>query len=849
MRITSFLNNSLLWLLALASSFLHAQTDTTRSDVLDSLNNSTYNLPGFVVSESDLDAELGGQDISGLLRASRDIFSATAGFNFGIARFRIRGLDSDHTNVSINGITMNDMETGRAAWWMWGGLNDITRYQSARTGLHPSRVNFAGIGGYSLIDARATATRKGTRVSYAATNRSYRNRLMVTHATGLQKNGWAFTISGSRRWAEEGYVEGTYYDAYAYYMSVERKVNDKHSFGLVGFGAPNVRGLQGLAIQEAYDLTGNNYYNPYWGMQDGEKRNSREGRAHRPTVMLSHYFTPNENITWNTTAAYTFGNRGRTAINWYDARDPRPDYYRYLPSNYIINDPNPALAAQLTNAWQNDINTQQINWDQLYFANSKNLYSLEDADGIAGNTLIGLRSKYVVEEWRNDINRYALNSALTRKVDDKRTITGGINMILQNNREYKVMDDLLGGEFWVDVDQFAEQDFIDPAAAQNDLSTFNKVIREGDEFGWDYEIQNNRYELFGQYEYEDKNWQAYASGMLGIGRIWRTGNLQNGRFPDTSLGDSDVQEYVALGLKIGATYKINGRNFVSANVAAQQRPPNNRDVFVSPRVRNEAVPNATEEKIISGDLTYEVRYTKLKGRVTVFYAEDNDQLWNRSYYHDEFRNFVNYTMSGIDQRHMGVELGLQGQLSQTLTATAVLGTGEYIYNSRPTAKITVDNTREVVAEDRLIYLQNYRMGGMPQTAASLGLRYNDPKFWFIGVNWNYFTDIYLDPNPDRRTIEAVGNLAAEDAPLAEILDQTELEENMMIGVFAGKSWRLKNRTYLRVNVSVNNLLDEQDLAIGGFEQLRYDADQIDRFPPRLAYMYGRNFFAMASYIF
>lgn len=826
---------------------LVAQTDTTKTSVLDSLDNAATANSSFIISESDLDAELGGQDISGLLRASRDVFSSTAGFNFGIARFRIRGLDSYHTNVSINGITMNDLETGRAAWWQWGGLNDITRYQTSRTGIHSSRVNFGGIGGYALIDARATATRKGTRVSYARTNRAYRNRLMVTHATGMQANGWAFTISASRRWAEEGYVEGTYYDAYAYYLSAERKLNDKHSFGLVAFGAPNVRGLQGLATQEAYDLTDNNYYNPYWGLQDGEKRNSREGRAHRPTVMFSHYYKPNSKTTWNTTAAYTFGGRSRTSLNWYDAKDPRPDYYRYLPSYYAATDVD--NFNQLTNAWQNDVYTQQIDWNHLYFANGKNLYSLENANGIEGNTLVGNRSKYVVEEWKNDISRLALNSVMNKKLKDGHTLTAGVNVIIQKNRLYKEMDDLLGGDFWVDVDQFAEQDFIDPNAAQNDLANPNNVIREGDVFGYDYDMNNNRRELFGQYEFENNKWQAYATGMLGIAQIWRDGSMQNGRFPDNSAGKSDLQNYTMLGMKLGATYKINGRNFVIANVAAQQRPPSNRNVFISPRTRNDAVPGLTEEKILSGDLTYEVRYTKLKGRATVFYAEVNDQLWNRSYYHDEFRNFVNYTMQGIDQRHMGVELGLQGQLTQTISATAVVGTGEYIYNSRPTAKITADNTQEVLAEDRLIYLKNYKIGGMPQTAASLGLRYNDPKYWFIGVNANFFKDIFLDPNPDRRTSEALANIVIEDAQWNTILDQTELAENMTIGLFAGKSWRLKNRTYLRVNVSINNLLDEQELAVGGYEQLRYDRTDIDKFPPKLGYLYGRNFFAMASYTF
>lgn len=832
-------------LFALFLPILQAQTDTTerRLDSLDLANPAST----FILSESDLDAELGGQDISGLLRASRDIFSATAGFNFGIARFRIRGLDGDHTNVAINGLTMNDMETGRASWWQWGGLNDITRYQTARTGIHGSRINFGGIGGFAQIDARATATRKGTRVSYALTNRNYSNRLMFTHATGMQDNGWAFTVSGSRRWADEGYVEGTFYDAYAYYLSAERKLNKKHSIGLVVFGAPNARGLQGLAVQEAYDLTGNNYYNPYWGYQDGEKRNSRVSIAHRPTVMLSLYSKPKENVSWNTSVGYTFGRSGRSSLNWYDARDPRPDYYRYLPSYYTLQN-DAYQAGVLTDAWQNG-NAAQLDWDNLYFANSKNIYSLDAANGVMGDTLIGLRSKYAIEEWRNDISRFALNSSMSKQVNDRVRITGGVNVIMQNNRQFKTMKDLLGGDFWVDVDQFAEQDFLDPAAAQNDLDNPNNVIREGDVFGYDYELKSNRYELFGQYEYENTHWQLYAGGQLGMATIQREGNMRNGRFADNSKGNSALQTYNLLGLKLGGTYKINGRNFASANIMMQTRPPAGREVFVAPRVRDDAVPGLTEEKVISADIGYEVRYSKIKGRVTAFFAQVNDQIWNRSFYHDELRTFVNYTMEGVNQQHMGIEFGTQAQLSKTVSATAVVGHGQYIYNSRPTAQITADNTQELLATNRQIYLENYFIGGMPQTAASLGLRYNSPKFWFVGANVNMFGNIYLDPNPDRRTAEAVQNIVIEDAQWQEILGQTQLENGTTVGLFAGKSWRTKSRNFVRFNVSMNNLLDNKELAVGGFEQLRYDRSDIGRFPPKLGYLYGRNYFAMLSYIF
>ena len=175
----------------------------------------------------------------------------------------------------MNGLTLNDPETGRAIWAYWGGLNDITRYQESKGGITASSYGFGGIGGYSNINARATGLRPGSKVSYAYSNRSYAHRAMLTHSTGMMSNGLAVSVSASKRWADEGYVPGSYYNGGSYFVSIEKKINDKHSLGFVGFGAPTVQGKRSISTQETYDLTGNNFYNSYVGYQNGELRNSR----------------------------------------------------------------------------------------------------------------------------------------------------------------------------------------------------------------------------------------------------------------------------------------------------------------------------------------------------------------------------------------------------------------------------------------------------------------------------------------------------------------------------------------------------------------------------------------------
>jgi hypothetical protein len=830
---------------AAIQAFSQTEPDTliTKKDSLERLLDTR--LPVYNQSEDDGD-DMGSQDIAGLLQSSRDVFTATAGFSFGPARFRIRGYGGENSTVLINGIRLNEMETGRAVWSGWAGLNDVTRYMDVKSGLHPSREIFAGIGGFSSIIARASSLRPGTRVSYAGTNRNYNHRIMLTHSTGMLKNGWAFAVSASRRWAQEGYVEGTWFDAWSYFVAAEKKINAKHSLSLVGFGASQQQGLQAMAVQEIYDLTGTNYYNPNWGYQNGEKRNSRVRNTHKPTGILSHFWQISKSAQLNSSIYVNGGRGGTTRLNWYDAKDPRPEYYRYLPS---YQEPGSDLFNQVTANWQNDVNTRQVNWDALYAANRKNLYTVENANG-SGEQVTGMRSKYIVEEMRNDHIQYGYNTVFEKRFSDRTILTSGYTATFYTGKNFRVVDDLLGGDFWLDVDQFAERDFDDPDVAQNDVNTPNKLIYAGDRYGFDYDNRMNRHDVFAQIEQEFGRFSTYLTATYSFTEFWRVGNLTNGRFPETSGGASEKQRFHNAGVKAGVVYKLSGRQYLSANGNVLTRAPQMRNAYISPRTRNDVVSNLQNEEIYSTDVNYNLRFAKFKMRLTYYYTEIKNQTWMRGFYHDEYRNFVNYIMTGVNNRHNGVELGLEWKISSTLIATGVFAHGKSIYSSRPNATISIDNSSELVAENRVVYLKNYRMGGMPQTAAALGLRYNSPKYWFAGFNVNYFDHIYLDPNPDRRTAEAVEGYVVTDPQWGKILDQERLPAGFTVDLYGGKSFRIKKLGhFINLNVSVSNLLNNRNFRVGGFEQLRYTPSNIDRFPPMYSYMFGITFFGMISYSF
>lgn len=82
---------------------------------------------------------------------------------------------------------------------------------------------------------------------------------MATYNSGLQKNKIAYTVSASKRWAREGYIEGTLYDAYSAYLGAEYQINDKNSLQFTGILASNRRGRSSAITEEVFELVGNEY--------------------------------------------------------------------------------------------------------------------------------------------------------------------------------------------------------------------------------------------------------------------------------------------------------------------------------------------------------------------------------------------------------------------------------------------------------------------------------------------------------------------------------------------------------------------------------------------------------------
>lgn len=838
-------------------------------------------------SEFDMD-DSGYQDSPTILFGQNDVFNNMAGYNFSSVRFRVRGYSSESQDVYLAGVRMNDAITGYTPYSLWSGLNEAVRSKESVNGAEVSDFGFGGYNGLTNIMPMASSIRTGWRGSVLTNSALYRLRLMLTYASGQLDNGWSYAFSASARLGGNDWIKGVFYRSFGYYGAVEKKFNEEHKLGFTFMAAPGERGAQNGSTQEVYDLMGDNMYNSNWGYFGGKVRNARVRKTHEPIAILKYDFTPeSQKFAASATVLYRFGKNGYTALDWYDAPDPRPDYYRNLPSYFYMentdyNRQNFAKYAWAKEAWESDLSSvTHLNWDRLYAVNSLNATD-------AGN-----RSKYVIEERRVDQND--LNFALNGKWNPVKflTVTGGLSYKWNRTEYYKILDDLLGGDYYVNIDQFAERDFAAyPTMIQNDLDYFLKngaaqTLKEGDKYGYDYYAHVRRAEAWASGRFTFGGLEATVAGRLGYSKFWREGLLRKGLFPGlddngdpftyegnvitkydqidgrpiTSKGESDKKDFLTGSGKLNLSYFIRGGHRIYADAAYITDAPTFNQAFISPRTRNTIMPDLKTIKTLTADINYAYRNSGYDFRITGFYTSIKDQTDVMSFYDDSQNSFTNFAMSGIDERHIGVELGFKVPTPvPNLSVQGVLSYGQYIYTSNPTMYQTYDNSAEYVAGTYGVVIPYWKshptadgktvqhyVPSTPQFAASLGLAWNK-NYWFIDADVDFFGNSYLDMNPLYRTDMATAG--PDNTVTAQEIEYMAAQEKfknfMLVNASVGKSWYIQRKYQLGFSLQVKNLLNNKDVRTGGYEQTRLvdntvSKERFYRFDSKYFYMSGINY--------
>ncbi len=787
--------------------------------------------------------------IPSLLRSNRDVLSGMSAFHFNVVRFRLRGYDARYSESSLNGITMNFLPDAYTQWNIWSGLNDVTANSIGRQGLGENENGFGSLGTATNIDMRASRQRPETRISYAFSNRNIAHRWMYTTGRETNKQGWAWRVSVSKRLATKGYYPGSFYDGTSVYFGLDKKLARGGTISLVAFEAFTASGKQNAVLEESVELAGSTFYNASWGYQNGSKRNANQSFSRMPVAIASYEHPLNNHTILLFSLGIVLGEKSNTALDWLTATDPRPDYYRYLPSFQK----DASLRSKLSTFMHENAETLQINWDKLYDANRRNQEVLFDAEGIEGNHFYGLRSYYIVAEKVTATTHVAFNGQFNQLISPALSFVAGISLSFNKSRFFKRVNDLLGGEYFIDRNQFASRDFPgNETVIQNDLNRPNRVLLKGDIYGYDYAVMNQQMKAWVQLAGARNKWD-YFLGMSYMYQFYlRDGNMRNGLFPENSYGRSVPNEFNNYAIKTGISYKLSGNKYIFLHAAYLNMPPLFDDVFISPRTRDTRQNDIRNEKVLSLESGYVFNSPSLRYKLGAYYTAFRNKMNVISFYHDGYGSLVNYALTGVHKLHMGLELGVEYKISQHFTLNFGASIGRHFDDSRQLVTVTSDNDAFVL-ERGIIYSQNYRVGGTPQEAYGLGLRYQSSGSFFLELSANYFAQHWLDYNPMKRTYAAIENVIPESELWHQILAQPKLPDQFTIDLSSGifiqsRLLGSKEKKTIACFLSVNNLLNNKNILSGGYEQMRFDVKEMNplKFPPKFYHAMGLNFSANIS---
>ena len=813
------------------------------------LTNDFNNNTDYVFDEFELlDDDSSNQSVATIQGAQDNIYYQKASWNFSPMYFRMRGYNSEMQKGYINGMDFNDTRSGRFNYTGLGGMtSNAFRNKSVGVGTEAVSFGFGGLGGATNYTTYASEYAPGFRGMVTYTNSDYMLRAGLQYNSGVNKHGWAFSATLMGRYAPEGVVEGTFYNNFSYALSIQKIFNEKHSLNLTTWGSPMQRATQQYSYQEAFDLLDDNLYNPAWGWFNGKKRSSRIRNTFDPSAIMNWIWKPTSNTTVNTGIGFRHNRYATTSFDrTSNSADPRPDYYKYLPSYYAPTaDPGTALydhqAATydfVVNQWRNNQNVSQINWDAIYYANKMNSESFDRDPSLLG------QSSYILSARHTNTTSWMFNSYVNHRINDFQTLQGGVSFNYSDSHFYKTVYDLLGGEFWNDVDSFYERDFAttDPKL-QNNLLNPNHHATKGETIGYDYNIRYVNAAAWIQHQIQTRHWDVNYALNMSYTNFMRHGNFMNGRNPETSYGAGKRHTFDNAGIKVGATYKLNGRNYFVGHFAYGTTAPSYYTSYISANIKDATVPDLRSERYLAGDLSYTWNYNRFRGSITGYWTHTWNGMEYTLYYDDVNGTNATSLLNGVEREYKGIELGMSYAITPSLTITGVGTLSRAQYKNRPTAYISYENG---LYEDRqeTAYLKNYYLGGAPQQAYNIGLDWAAPGMWFFGVNATWMGDAYMYLSPMRHFkmsgITGAGDTEADIInKLKEITHQSKLKNAFVLNASVGKVLYTSFGS-VNFNLSVNNVLNNRNIQVFGQQQNRFDYDNfnVNKWANRIRYAQG-----------
>ncbi|REG89635.1 TonB-dependent receptor [Winogradskyella sediminis] len=633
------------------------------------------------IKAEEIAIKLGTQEFPEILKTTPGVYVTRQGGGYGDSRINLRGFSSENVAVMINGVPVNDMENGAVYWSNWAGLGDVTSTMQVQRGLGASKVAVNSVGGTINIITKTTDAEQGGQFGATLGNDGY-TKYGMTYSTGLSDKGFAATVSAAKLYGD-GYVDGTEFSGYNYFLSLSQQINDAHRLSFTAFGAQQQHGQRynRSTIAELKDTdSGPQKANKDWGYKNGEVYHQSYNFYHKPQLSINHLWNINDQSSLSTAAYASFGTGGGRRD---EGSKLGSDEYR-LGSTGLT----------------------PIDFDKVVEENR--------ANGVNGSTDI-LSASINNHEW------YGILSSYKNRVNDQLTVSAGFDGRYYIGSHWYEVTDLLGGQFFLDN--------------ESDTFAFGQPLQVGDKYNKDYDGVVTRYGLFGQAEYQiNESVNVFVAADVS-NSIYKQKEYMN----NTIVGsrESEAVDFLGYGVKGGGNYNLDMNNNVFVNVGYFSKAPFLDDVFLD---EDNIIPNeeAVNEKVFSAELGYGFRGEKLSANVNVYYTQWLDKSLGGSIGTGESLFF--YNLQGIDALHQGVEVDFRYSATDYLTVTGMVSIGDWQWKSNVSSEIR-DQSGDVVDVVE-VYAEDLKVGDVAQTTFALGVDYKLAAKSNIYIDYNFAGDNY-----------------------------------------------------------------------------------------------------------
>ncbi len=730
------------------------------------------------IRASEIVEKLGNQEFPELLNRTPSVYATKSGGGYGDSKINLRGFSSQNIAVMVNGMPVNDMETGKVYWSNWSGIADVTSAMQVQRGLGASKLAIASIGGTINIVTKASDMPESGTVSLAIGNDGY-NKELVAYNTGKTKSNWSTSLLLSRT-SGSMYADGTKFQGYNYYFALGYTPSEKHSFQFMITGAPQWHNQRRYEISIAdylkYGSDGkpNRKYNSQWGYHNGEEYALYVNAYHKPVAMLNWDWNMDSSSTLNTVVYASLGRGGGAKL---DDRN--------------------------ISAYRNQ-DTGLFDIDRL----------------VQDNAAAGLVKNYRVKDV-NSHDWYGILSNFNHKLNEHWSFNTGIDARYYKGYHYVVVNDLLGGKYVSDLSNknltTARQIYntVDISPNYNPFNSRLDPLEDRISYSSNGEVYWGG--IFGQVEYSSKKLSAFAqwsSSVQGFQRVddfLKEGTLALTGKPETAMKTTTGYKTITgYNLKGGLNYNINEYHNIFFNAGYYSKQPLAAAVY--PNHKNFLNPNLQNEKILGLEAGYGLKYNGLNVGLNVYRTSWKDRYERKDNQKDTDNTRYMVELEGLQEIHQGVEVEANYRINDYVKLNGMFSLGDWYYKGNATARTFLsDNNEEYTIKSQqalgnttnqfTTYLDNTKVGETAQLTANLGVTVNPIKNLKFDLNWQYVNDLYakLDVNTFSN------KTSAEKGVL-------KLPSYNLFDLGASYKFNIAEKKTLSLLVNVNNLLDTYYIA-------------------------------------